>query len=262
MRKLASKKVMAATVAGLAVAGGGAAIAASQDDSPADSFLDSVAKHLGISSEELRDATKAAAVDHVNRALEDGLITEEQADELKARIESGDFPAFFLPGLFGLRKDLAPEGHGHDHRFFFLFDDKLSAAAEYLGLTEAQLRAQLGDGNSLAEVAEAEGKSVDGLKQAILDGARSALDESVAADRLTQEVADAIYERLEAAIDDIVNGTFPLPFGGLHPRFDPGFGFGFRFGGPSGFAPPGGGDDDGGSGGSSSGDVRYWDTAA
>ena len=82
MSKLASKKVLAATVAGLAVAGGGAAIAASQTDSPASSFFDSVAKHLGISSEELEDATKAAAVDQVNQALEDGRITEEPRERL------------------------------------------------------------------------------------------------------------------------------------------------------------------------------------
>ena len=101
MRKVMSKKVLAATVAGLAVAGGGAAIAASQNDSPASSFFDSIAKHLGISSEKLEDATKAAAVDQVNAALEEGKITEEQAEELKSRIESGEFPRFFGPGLFG-----------------------------------------------------------------------------------------------------------------------------------------------------------------
>jgi len=78
MSKLtAKKKVLAATVAGLAVAGGGAAIAASQTDSPGSSFLDSVAEHLGISSQELEDATKAAAVDQVDQALEEGKITQE-----------------------------------------------------------------------------------------------------------------------------------------------------------------------------------------
>ena len=82
MSKLTSKHVLAATVAGLAVAGGGAAIAASQTDSQGSSFLDSVAKHLGISSDKLEDATRAAAVDQVNQALEDGKITKEQADEL------------------------------------------------------------------------------------------------------------------------------------------------------------------------------------
>ena len=98
MRKLTSKKILAATVAGLAVAGGGAAIAASQTDSPGSSFLDSVAKHLGISSQELEDATKAAAVDQVDQALADGRITQEQADALKERIESGEVPVFLGPG--------------------------------------------------------------------------------------------------------------------------------------------------------------------
>ncbi len=251
MSKLTSKKVLAATVAGLAVAGGGAAIAGSQTDSPASSFLDSVAKHLGISSEKLEDATKAAAVDQVDQALKDGRITQEQADELKSRIESGDFPGFLGPGLFfGFRDHGGLGGPGH-HMFF---GEKLSAAAEYLGLTEAELREQLADGKSLADVAKAKGKTVAGLKQAILDGAKSGLDEAVKDERLTQDQADAIYERLQSSIDDIVNGKFE------GPRFGRGFGPGF--GGPPGFAPDNGGDDDGGSGGGSSGDALYWDTAA
>jgi hypothetical protein len=240
MSKLRSKKVLAATVAGLAVAGGGAAIAASQSDSPASSFLDSVAKHLGISSAELEDATRAAAIDQVDQALEDGRITQEQADELKSRIESGDFPGFLGPALVG--PGLFEFGHaergGPGHHMFF--GDKLSSAAEYLGLTQAELRKQLADGKSLADVAEAEGKSVDGLKQAILAGARSALEEAVENERLTREQADAIYERLQGFIDDLVDGTFP------GPRFRHGFGPGF----------------DGPEGDGSGGSALHWDTAA
>ena len=246
MSKLTSKKVLAATVAGLAVAGGGAAIAGSQTDSPTSSFLDSVAKHLGISSERLEDATKAAAVDQVEQALKDGRITQEQADELKARIESGDFPGLIGPGLFGFHEQGGPDGPGH-HMFF---GDQLSSATGYLGLTEAELREQLADGKSLADVAKAQGKTVDGLEQAILAGAKSSLDAAVKDEQLTQEQADAIYERLQSSIDDIVNGTFRGP--------RPGRGFGPGFGGPPGFAPHDGGDDDGGSGG----DALYWDTAA
>jgi hypothetical protein len=255
MSKLTSKTVLAATVAGLAVAGGGAAIAASQTDSSGSSFLDSVAKHLGISSEELEDATKAAAIDQVDQALADGRITQEQADELKSRIESGEGPGLFGPGfvgpgLFGFR-DHGPGGGPGEHHFFF-FGDKLSSAAEYLGLTEAELREQLADGKSLAAVAEAQGKSVDGLKDAILAGAKSALDDAVADERLTQEQADSIYERLQSSIDELVESELPLPPDGFGPGF-----------GPPGFAPRSGGDDDGGSGGgSSSGDALYWDTAA
>jgi hypothetical protein len=243
MSKLTSKKVLAATVAGLAVAGGGAAIAASQTESPASSFLDSVAKHLGISSAELEDATRAAAIDQVDQALEEGRITQEQADELKSRIESEDFPGFLGPGLIGPR--LFEFGHaergGPGHHMFF--GDKLSSAADYLGLTQAELREQLAGGKSLAEIAEAEGKSVDGLQQAMLAGAKSDLNEAVRNERLTQEQADEIYEHLQSSIDDLVNGTLP------GPRFRHGFG------GPRGLAP----DDDGsGSGGSS----LEWDAAA
>lgn len=250
MSKLTSKTVLAATVVGLAVAGGGAAIAASQTDSPASSFLDSVAKHLGISSQELEDATKAAAIDQVEEALAAGRITQEQADELKSRIESGEGPGllgpgFLGPGHFGFR-DLGPEDGPETHRFFF--GDKLSSAADYLGLSEAELREQLAAGKSLADIAEAEGKSVDGLKEAILAGARSALDDAVAAERLTQEQADSIYERLTGWIDELVE----LSFDGPRPG-----GFG-----PPGVAPRGGGDDNGGSGGGSSGNALYWDTAA
>jgi hypothetical protein len=254
MSKLRSKKVLAATVAGLAVAGGGAAIAASQTDSQASSFLDSVAEHLGISSQELEDATKAAALDQIDQALEDGRITEEQAEELRSRIESGDLPGLFGPGLLGpgpfeLRGHGGPgDGPGLGEHRFFPFGGKLSGAAEYLGLTEAELREQLLEGKSPAEIAEAAGKSVDGLKQAILDVAKATLDEAVAGELLTQDQADSIYERLQGWIDDLVKGTFPHPRLEVHPGF----------GGPPSLAPRDDGDDNGSGGGTSG---AHWDAA-
>jgi hypothetical protein len=253
MSKLTSKKVLAATVAGLAVAGGGAAVAASQSDSPASSFLDSVAEHLGISSQELEDATKAAAVDQVDQALEDGKITQQQADELKERIESGEAPLFLAPGLFGFRHG-GPDGGergfgfgfaGPGHHFFF--GDKLESAAEYLGLTQGELRERLESGQSLGEIAEAEGKSVDGLTDSILAAAKARLDEAVAGERLTQDEADQIYERLQSAIADLVEGKLPERPGG-------------GFGPPQLVPPDDGGDDD--NDGDSGANAMYWDTAA
>ena len=259
MSKLTSKKVLAATVAGLAVAGGGAAIATSQTDSGASSFLDSMAEYLGISPQELEDATKAAALDPVDQALEDGRITEEQAEELRSRIESGDFPRLFGPGFFGpgfgpghfeLRGHDGPgDGPGLGEHHFFPFGGKLASAAEYLGLTEDELREQLLEGKSLAEIAEAAGKSVEGLKQAVLDVAKAALDEAVAGELLTQAQANSIHERLQGWIDDLVDGTLPGPRLEVHPGF----------GGPPGFAPRDGGDDNGFGGGASG---PHWDAAA
>ena len=171
---------------------------------------------------------------------------------MKERIESGEAPFFLGPGMFGFRHGFGDPGErergfgGPGHHFFF--GDKLGSAAEYLGLSEDELHEQLRDGKSLAEVAEAQGKSADGLKQAILAGAKSGLDKAVAAERLTQEQADAIYERLQGVIDDLVNGTLRGPGGGAF--------------GPHRLAPPDGDGDNGGSGGASTDTALYWDTAA
>jgi hypothetical protein len=203
-----SRKILAATVAGLAVTGGvGAGIAASQDDSRTSSFFDAVAKHLGISSQELEDATRAAAVDQVDAALENGRITEEQAEELKSRIESGEMPPFLGPGMFfgGPRGDGERGfGFGFGPGLGFHFGEKLDAAAEYLGVTDEELREALRGGKSLAEIAEEKGKSVDGLKDALLAQAQTRLDEAVADEKLTREQADRILERLREGIDHLV----------------------------------------------------------
>ena len=197
MRKLGSRKVVAGALAGLVVAGGGgAAIAASQGGTGSPSgFLDAVARHLGISSQKLQEATKAAAVDQVDAALEAGRITKEEADELKSRIESGEIPPFLGP--FG--------GPPHRH----LFGAGLDAAADYLGLTEAQLHAKVGGGQSLAEVAKAEGKTVVGLEQAILGEAEKDLNGAVADGELTDGQRDRILQELRSHIDELVNGTPP-----------------------------------------------------
>jgi polyhydroxyalkanoate synthesis regulator phasin len=208
MKRFRSRKTLTIAVAVLAViGGGGAAIAAAQGSSSSgQSFLDSVAKHLGISSQKLEDATKAAAVDQVDAALKEGKITKAQADELKARIQSGEFPPFAAP-LFGPR-------FGHFHRGGPpLFGEKLSAAADYLGLTEAELRTKLNTGQTLADIAKARGKSVGGLKQAILNEAEEKLDQLVEDGELTQVEADDMLARLKSHIDDLVDhGTLRFRF--------------------------------------------------
>jgi hypothetical protein len=211
MTKLKSKRVLAAfavTVLGMSIGGVAIATAQTDADSPR-AFFDAVARHLGISSEELEEATKAAAIEQVDAALEEGRITEEQAERLKERIESGEGVPFFGP-RFGFERGFGP-GFGFDgpHGSFHLVapGDQLTAAADYLGLSVAELRERLRDGDSLADIAEAEGKSVDGLRDAMLDALREKLDNAVEEGNLTREQADRILDHIDSHIDEIISGN-------------------------------------------------------
>ena len=205
MKKLNSKRAVVAASALSLVVGAGGAIAASKSSAThGDGFLARVASHLGISTQKLEDATKAAAIDQVNADLKAGRITKAQADTMKAQIEKGGVPLFFGgPHRFGDFGHRAPFGP-HDH---------LSSAAGYLGLSVPQLLRKLMSGQSLADVAKAQHKSVDGLKQAILDGAKKDLDQAVKDGILTEAQAKEELSELEARLDDIVNGTFSGPGG-------------------------------------------------
>ena len=81
----------------------------------------------------------------------------------------------------------------------------LKAAATYLGVTNAQLVTDLRAGKSLAQVATAKSKSVDGLKQALLAALKQKVDAAVAAGRLDAARAQKLLERAPAHIERLVN---------------------------------------------------------
>ena len=223
-----SKRMVVAAAATLAVVGGGAAaVAATGSGSPGSDFLDSVAKHLGVTPQKLKDATKAAAIDQVNADLAAGRITQAQADQLKKRIEAGDG---VLGGPRGPGFGPGPGGPGGAGLGFGRpnIAHEIAAAATYLGLSEADLRTKLRGGQSLADLAKAQSKDVAGLKTAILDAAKADLDKAVADKKVTQSQADGIDNALKAHIDDIVAGNAKLRrFGGPGGPGGPVMRFGF-----------------------------------
>ena len=107
MARKMKHKIAAGAGAALAVAGGGAAIAATQLSPKAESqaVVDDAAKQLGVDPTKLSDALKQALQNRVDAAVAAGTLTKAQGDELKARIESDDFP------LFGGRGGLRASGH-------------------------------------------------------------------------------------------------------------------------------------------------------
>ena len=195
-----NRKLMLGLAAALvAAAGGGVAIAAS-DSSPKEenqAIIDDVAKQLGISSSKLSDALKNALSDRVDAAVAAGRISKAEGDALKQRINSDDYPLFLGPH----------RGFGH-----FGFFSGGTAAAAYLGLTEAQLHSELEAGKTLAQVAQAHGKSVAGLIDALVADAKKHLDEAVAAGRLTQAQENEMLGGLRDRITNRVNSRAPEGF--------------------------------------------------
>ncbi len=198
--------MIAAAVAVLALgvlAIGGAA--ADEDDGLVGSFLARVADKLGVGEDELKTAIDEASTEALSEAVDEGLLTEEQAE----RLQEGNFPFRGRPGHMS--------GHGPGHGPGHVMD----AAAEALGMTQDDLMEQLRDGASLAGVAEAQGMSVDDFKADLLDQVKAQLDELVAENDLTQDQADDIFQRVEENIDDIVSGEgCPGGIGGM--RHGPG----------------------------------------
>ena len=209
-------KIVVSAVALLSAAGAGAAVAASQDSSPSSeskAVIDDAAKQLGIPSSKLSDALKKALGDRVDAAVATGRLTKAEGDALKARIQSNDFPLVGGPH----------RGSGHG------FIGRLDSAAGYIGITEAQLRTELESGKSLAQVAQAHGKSVDGLIGALVAAAKDKLDNAVSAGRLTKAQEAEMLGALKDRVTSAVNQT-----GGLgEPHFRrPGVGF-RHFDGPT-----------------------------
>ena len=220
------RKVIAGAAAALAVGGAGAGVAATKltTNSPSEeskAIVNDAAKSLGVEPSKLSAALKKAFENRIDAAVAAGRLTKQQGDELKQRIESGDFP-LFGPPAFG-------PGFGGPHLFFHGLD----AAAGYLGLTEAELHSRLESGKTLAEIAKAQGKSVDGLKAALVKEAKTHLDAAVEAGRLSSAEEQRVLADMEQRIDDLVNGKLPDRFPRRH-----GFGFRDRQGPPAAFADP------------------------
>jgi predicted XRE-type DNA-binding protein len=225
MLHLPAKRTIAIGAAvAVAAAGGGIAFAATSGTSSRSDFLDSVAKHLGISRQKLDDATKAAAIDQVNAAESAGRITKAQADALKKRIASGDVPPLGFGRGFGPGPGGPGFGLGGPGMVKPFIDDGVAAAAKYLGLSDSDLRGKLSNGQSLADVAKAQNKDVNGLQDAIVAAEKADLDKAVANKQLTQAQADKILAALKGHVGDIVNGKLRFRSG---PRFaHKGFAFG------------------------------------
>jgi len=224
------QKIAVGAIALVAVAGTGAAVAATKLGSPQEesrAVVNDAANQLGVTPERLTTALKTALKNRVDAAVKAGSMTKAEGDALKARIDENAVPLLGPGGRHG-----GPGGRERGFRHA----NKLDVAAKYLGLTESALRTQLESGKTLAQVATARDKSVDGLVNALLAESNTRIDQAVKDGKLTKAEADEFRAGLKARITDMVNGRFPARPGrmfrnseggnegaGARPAFAPAF---------------------------------------
>jgi uncharacterized protein YidB (DUF937 family) len=171
--------------------------------------LEAAAEAIGISVDDLKAALKegktlaqVAEANGVDRqTLIDALVAagNEQLDELRASLPErmAELVDRTLP-----EPGEGPGGHGRGGPG--RFDD--GVAAQVLGLTTDELREQLKDGKTLAEVATAQGVERQTLVDALVASATERLAQAVTDGTITQERADEMTARLPEMIDKVVDG--------------------------------------------------------
>jgi hypothetical protein len=214
-------------------AGGGAAIAATsggdEDHKKAEqSILDDAAKRLNVTPDALRSALGAAEDAQLDQQVRDGKLTQAQADAIKRRrADSGE--VLGGPGAAGGpgRGGMMHPGFGFGLGFKAGPGGALDGAAGALGLSRDDLLKQLRAGRSIADVARAQGKSLDDVKTAITAAVTKELDQQVTDRKLTADQEAKILTELKSHLDDLVNNTPPSPPAGAPkdgPNGAPGFG--------------------------------------
>ena len=132
----------------------------------------------------------ADATAHIDQAVQDGRLTADQANERKANLQER---------ITKLVNEGKPKGEGRGH------GPKLDAAAKALGVGTDELRAQLRDGKTIAQVAD--DRNVD--KQKVIDAmvadATEHIDQAVKDGKLTADQANERKSGLKDRITTLVN---------------------------------------------------------
>ena len=206
------KRMIAGAVTLAALAGGAAvAVAATNDEKAAEkAVLSDAAKRLDVTSEELRSALAAAEDAQLDAAVKAGELTQEQADEIKQRRAADGTVLRLRPGGAGHHRGGPGGHHGRSGR---LLEDTATA----LGINSEQLLERLRDAETVAEIAQAEGRTLPQVKSAVKAAATKRLDAALDADRITQAQYDEMVEHLADRVERL--GERPVLRGsrGPHP---------------------------------------------
>lgn len=133
----------------------------------------------------------------------------------------------FAPGVTIAQEDASGASQDTDETFrrgvcVFGHGELLSVAAETIGVSEAELLASLRDGDTIAEVAEANGVEAAAVVDALASAAEERLDAAVDDGLLSEEEAEERKDELRDRVEALVNREILPHRLGPFARFGPG----------------------------------------
>ncbi len=164
-------------------------------------YLQDLANRLGVSVSTLQQDKLAAAEDVLAQLVKDGKLTQNQANQIKQRLQSHQ----------------ACTGRGFPGRGIALQSLKQyltgveNQVAQGLHLTTAQLTADLQAGKSLSDIATAQGVSSSQLHTIVINAIQSAVNKAVSDGNLTQQQATTIMQYVQnhpELLNRILSGHF------------------------------------------------------
>ena len=206
------------------IRGGGPFVGAGKD------VLDAGAKALNLTTEQLLTKLRDGKTTIADVAKQQNVDVQTVIDAMAAVAKSDitDMVNNPLPGppsFAGGTKGGPGFGFGFGHRGDGMVGNKLDAAAKALGITADQLMTDLGNGQSIADVAKAKSVDVNKVIDAMVSDAQSGIDAAVKDGHLTQDEATNLKKDLKSHITDLVNNTRPKGEGHFGPGGGgPGFG--------------------------------------
>jgi hypothetical protein len=158
-----------------------------------DAFLTQLASNLKVDRTTLNNALKQTAKDEVAKAVQAGTLTQSEATQIDAQIDSGAFPHGFGIGFGG-----GDFGGGFGVGQLTGLQDAISQAFQTtVGETEQQFRSEVQAGKTPTEVFAAHNTTAQAVGQAESAAAKPVLDAAVQAQKITQTQETDFLQRLQ-----------------------------------------------------------------
>ncbi len=163
------------------------------------------AARLGVDQDKLNAAFTHAVSETLAQAVQDGKLSQSEADAMSAKIRQAGLQGFMTVGVQGIgqQKTIDPRLEQFSQRLQSELLPNAFAGALHMSTTDLLTQAKAG--KTVSELAQAQHLDLGQVKQAALANLKSSLDQVVQSGGLQQNEADGVYQKLSRGMDTLVN---------------------------------------------------------